>query len=104
MGKKFSLTFNVKDDDSVEIDSLKVKLESPKKPTPKTPPGQDFVIRLLLLLLGIWSIVTFFIPGGQKSINQIQPEPEPTPSPQSNNSTANLPQNYQPLEIYFKDY
>ncbi|NES05991.1 MAG: hypothetical protein F6K22_26215 [Okeania sp. SIO2F4] len=104
MGKQFSLTFNVKDDNTIETDSIKVKLEKPKDKPPKTPPGKDFVTLLLLIFLGIWFIVTFLVPGGQKSINDqpSTPTSEPPPANSENNSTAKYPSNYDQLEISFE--
>ena len=99
MGKQFSLSFNVEDDNTVKTESIKVKLESPKKSSPKTPPGKDFVIRLFWIFLGIWSIVTFLVPGGQKSINQQPSSPASPASPANsyNNPTATSSSNYDPL-------
>ncbi|MDJ0518967.1 MAG: hypothetical protein QNJ74_22830 [Trichodesmium sp. MO_231.B1] len=104
MGKQFSLTFNVKDDNTIETDSIKVKLESPKKKEQKPPPGKDFVTLLLLIFLGIWFIVTFLVPGGQKSINDqpSTPTSEPPPANSENNSTAKYHSNYDQLEISFE--
>ena len=107
MGKQFSLTFNVKDNDTVDADSIQFKVEGPKKKPSKTPPpGQDFVISLLLVFLGIWFIVTFLVPGGQKSINDQPPAPtsEPAPANSENNSTVKYPSNYNQLEISVKEY
>ncbi|NEP81322.1 MAG: hypothetical protein F6K39_26050 [Okeania sp. SIO3B3] len=101
MGKQFSLSFDVKDDDTIDTETIKVKLESPKKKPPKTPPGQDFVRILLFIFLGIWLIVNFLVPGGKKSINQQPSTPTSTPSPSNsnNNPTATSSSNYDPLEI-----
>ena len=104
MGKQFSLTFNVKDDNTIEVESLKVKLEAPRKKPPKVPPGQDFVIILLLIFLGIWFIVTFLVPGGQKSIDYQSPNSTPTPADSEQNSTAKYTNNYEALEMSFKEY
>lgn len=87
MGKQFSLSFDVEDDNSIKTESIKVKLEAPKKKPPKTPPGQEFVIRLLLIFLGVWLIVTFLVPGGKKSINEQPSTPTSTPSNSNNNPT-----------------
>ncbi len=107
MGKELSLKMKVNDDNTIDINSIEVKLEAPKKKEKKPPPGQDFVIILLLIFLGIWFIVTFLVPGGQKSINERPTESTPTPAPtpaNSNNSTAKFPSNYEPLGISFEDY
>ncbi|MDJ0557009.1 MAG: hypothetical protein QNJ68_21720 [Microcoleaceae cyanobacterium MO_207.B10] len=95
MGKQFSLSFNVKDDNTVEVESIKVKLEAPKKPTAKKPPGQDFVTLLLLIFLGIWLIVNFLVPRGQITIN----EQQNAPTNSENNPTTKLPSNSEELEM-----
>ncbi|NEQ78011.1 MULTISPECIES: hypothetical protein [unclassified Okeania] len=102
MGKQFSLSFNVKDDNSIETESIKVKLEAPKKKPPKTPPGQDFVRILLFIFLGVCLIVTFLVPGGKKSINQqpstpASPASTASPSNPENNPTTTSSSNYDPL-------
>ncbi|NEP43718.1 MAG: hypothetical protein F6K25_28430 [Okeania sp. SIO2G4] len=101
MGKQFSLSFDVKDDNTIETESIKVKLESPKKKPPKAPPGEDFVRILLFIFLGVWLIVTFLVPGGKKSINQQPSTPASTASPSNsqNNPTTTSSSNYDPLEI-----
>jgi len=107
MAKELSFKAKLNDDDkTIDINTIEVKLESPKKPSPKTPPGQDFVISLLLIFLGIWFIVTFLVPSGQRSINDQSPEPtsEPTPPNSENNSTVKYPSNYDELNISFKKY
>ncbi|WP_324237121.1 hypothetical protein [Okeania sp.] len=86
MSKEFSLKFNVNDDDTIDTNSIKIKLEKPKKRPPKTPPGQDFTIILLMIILGIILIVRFFIPASVENTTEQSPEPEPTNS--QNNSTA----------------
>ncbi len=102
MGKQFSLTFNVTDDDTIETDSIKVKLEKPKKKEQKPPPGQDFSIILSIIVLGIIFIVKVLIPASVESINEQPPEPEPTNS--QNNSTAKSSNNYEPVRMYFEEY
>ncbi|MDY7007755.1 MAG: hypothetical protein SWX82_28405 [Cyanobacteriota bacterium] len=94
MGKQFSLSFDVEDDNSIKTESIKVKLEAPKKKPPKAPPGKDFVIRLLFIFLGLWLIVNFLVPGGKKSINQQPSTPSSTPSNSNNNPTATSSINY----------
>ncbi|MEM1170157.1 MAG: hypothetical protein AAGJ08_14030 [Cyanobacteria bacterium P01_H01_bin.35] len=100
MAKQFSLTFNVKDNDTVDADSIKLKLEGPKKKSSKTPPGRDFTIILSMIVLGIIFIVNFLIPASVESISEEPPEPEPTNS--QNNSTAKSSKNYEPVRIYFE--
>ncbi|WP_426559668.1 hypothetical protein [Dapis sp. BLCC M172] len=106
MGKQFSLTFNVKDDDSIDTDSIKFKLGSPPKKEQKSPPGRDFTIILSMIVLGIIFIVNFLIPASVESISEEPPEPESEPKPTNsqNNSTAKSSNNYEPVRMYFEEY
>lgn len=106
MGKQFSLTFNVKDDDSIDTDSIKFKLGSPPRKEQKTPPGQDFAIILSMIILGIIFIVNFLIPASVENITEQQPETESEPKPTNSpdNSTAKASNNYEPVRMYFEEY
>ncbi|NEQ35457.1 MAG: hypothetical protein F6K40_03725 [Okeania sp. SIO3I5] len=107
MGKELSFKAKLNDDDkTIDINTIEVKLEKPKDKPKDPPPGQDFVISLLLTFLGIWFIVTFLVPGGQKSINDqpSAPTSEPAPANSENNSTVRYPTNYDQLEISSKEY
>ncbi|NEN93606.1 MAG: hypothetical protein F6K48_33930 [Okeania sp. SIO3H1] len=102
MGKKFSLSFDVKDNDTIDTETIKVKLEKPKEKPSKAPPGQDFVRILLFIFLGILVIVKFLVPGGKKSINQqpstpASPASTASPSNSENNPTTTSSSNYNPL-------
>ncbi len=102
MPKEFSLKFNVTDDDTIETNSIKIKLEKPKEKPKDPPPGRDFAIILSIIVLGIIFIVNFLIPASLENINEQPPEPEPTNS--QNNSTAKSSNNYQPVRMYFEEY
>ncbi len=106
MSKKFSLTFNVTDDDTIETDSIKVKLASPGGSEPKPPPGKDFAITLSILIVGIIFFVKVLIPASVESISEEPPEPETEPKPTNsqNNSTAQSYNNYERIRMYFEEY
>ncbi len=93
MSKQFFLTFNVKDDDTIDCESMKIKQVPPRYRAPDTPPGQTFVVSLLLILFGILFIVNFWIPRSQQNTNQ----QEPAPSNSEDNPTAISPINSESL-------
>lgn len=97
MSKRFSLT--LEDDGTIKVKPVP---PSPPPPNKQPPPGQDFVISLSIIILGIIFIVNFLISSSVENTSEQSPEPLPTNSP--NNSTAKSSNNYEPVKMYFEEY